>query len=943
MDEALSRLIPTQRIGNDGFTWWVGQIEGTAHDEKNNKGGYRYKVRIVGDHTSNKEVLPTKNLPWATAIMPITTPFMPGNIGGGHPQLVKGCWVIGFYLDNEKQKPIIMGSIGQVPGATTVINDIDPNDSEAFKTGVRTGDLAPNPARDGEEGADGTAKTGGGLATGRKRGDGEEDVPVPPAKLEAIKDEQWCQVVAEKCKDVDLKTQMTSIIGELLADIQDSGGNIGTYYVSKVTGGVNSAVGTARGKVDKAIRVVKEFLARVKGWITTKIQEAVDALVKAILKPNESGNVLTPVTEWFNNILKDLGCKMADLGERLIAWLTNLLMSYINQIYRAAICQIDELVNGIISKIQQLMNELLDSVLGPLQDILGAIAAPLNIIGQAINYVLKLLGISCSGPDQTCAKYKKVCTTGEKKKDDDDKDFLDGLLDSIDNLFGDTPADYTQYICDEAFTGRPLELTTIGFAGGVPASTVPGSETSVTKKPKLTYTINDISVTEGQVATFTVKRGGLLDIASSVKFNTIKNQGTATSGSDYLAQDGILGFAPGENEKTISIQTLIDVEKESDETFFVRLKKNSPVDGVKTEFIQNIGRCTITEKDVKEPYNPYDPEPVDPLVPIPDPEPIDIPEDINVPDDGGEEEDTTTLVPSYNVFANRTSCPEGEFIIYTIETTNISNGTILFYNLSGNNITASDIIGNRLTGSFIISNNKSKVTVGIEEDNEIEDVETLTFTITGKGASVDVLITTEDGQTIDDLDEGVGDTPETVFEEFRVPTAKQPITDDNGGIIEIPIDDPGDPWAEPPIVFIGGEGTGATATGLLDENGFLTEIRVQSPGYGYKKNLASDNDVRCIIDSFTILRPGIGYTSVPDMYVNGELGIAEAVINNDGFVIGARILNREITFDRFPAVDIVGGGGYGAKLLPSLACLDTAALSTIGATKIGTGKYIDCP
>ena len=77
------------------------------------------------------------------------------------------------------------------------------------------------------------------------------------------------------------------------------------------------------------------------------------------------------------------------------------------------------------------------------------------------------------------------------------------------------------------------------------------------------------------------------------------------------------------------------------------------------------------------------------------------------------------------------------------------------------------------------------------------------------------------------------------------------------------------------------------------------------------------------------------------MYVNGELGIAEAVIDPDtGFVIGARILNREITFDRFPAVDIVGGGGYGARLLPSLACLDTEALSTIGSTKIGTGKYI---
>ena len=132
-------------------------------------------------------------------------------------------------------------------------------------------------------------------------------------------------------------------------------------------------------------------------------------------------------------------------------------------------------------------------------------------------------------------------------------------------------------------------------------------------------------------------------------------------------------------------------------------------------------------------------------------------------------------------------------------------------------------------------------------------------------------------------------------------------------------------------------------TALLDENGFLTEIRMQSNGYGYKLNRASDNDVRCIIDAFTISRQGIGYTSVPDLYVDGELGVAEAVINDDGFVIGARILDRTRTFDKFPAIDIIGGGGYGAKLLPSLACLSTDALSTIGATKIGTGQYIDCP
>jgi len=940
MDEALSRLMPTQRIGQDGFHWWVGQVEGTASDEKNNKGGYRYKVRIVGDHPESREILDTDALPWATVMMPVNVPFMPGNIGGGHPQLVKGCWVTGFYLDHERQKPIIMGSIGVVPGATSTINNVDPSDSKAFVTGIRTGNLAPNPATDGVEGKDGTAKTGGGLSDGTTIEEtGEERVDTGSKKKEVIKDENWCQTVADTCDEVDLKTQTKNILAQFLYDVQNSNGNIGTFYADKITGEVNDSLKVARKYVNKLVNVITEFLGKIKGYITSKIQDAVEKLVKAVLAPNETGNVLTPVTEWFNKILKDLGCQMADLGDRLISWLTNLLMNYVMSIYRAAICQVDELVNGIISKIQQLMSELLTSILGPLQDILGAIAEPLNMIGNAINYILRLLGISCSGPDKTCAKYKEVCTDGEKKGKEDDKDFLDKLLEDIDNLFGDTPADYTQYVCEEAYTGQPLAVTTIGFIGGVP---LPPDD-----KPKIVYNIDSIEVTEGDTAKFTVTRTGFTEISSSVEFKTLKNQGTATAETDYLAVDDILGFAPGETEKPIEVQTFKDDTKEFPETFFVRLTTNSPVNDseVITNYINNIGKCTILEKDLKEPYDPYLAEPVNPFTPIDDAPTDTLPTDPNVTDDEtGDDGTGDSQEITYTVTANRPTCPEGEFIIYTITTTNLSNGSIAYYNLSGGGITAFDIIGNKLSGSFIINDNTSKVTVGIAEDNKIEDVETLTFSITGQGASVDVLITTDDDLTIEDFDNGIGDVPETTPEPFTPPTAKPPITDDNGGIIEIPVDNPGSPWAEPPIVFVGGEGSGATAVGLLDGNGFLTEIRVRSSGFGYKLNRASDNDVRCIIDSFTILRPGIGYTSVPDMYVNGELGIAEAVIDpNTGFVIGARILNRELTFDRFPAVDIVGGGGYGARLLPSLACLETDALSTIGSTKIGTGKYIDCP
>ncbi len=956
MDEALSRLMPIHRIGNDGFPWWIGQVEGTVDDDKNNKGGYRYKVRIVGDHPGSKDLLPTAALPWATVMMPVNVPFMPGNIAGACAQLIEGCYVIGFYIDEDKQKPIILGSIGQTPGATKIVYTPGP-DRNSFIPGAnanyqvdeyKDGTEDVTEVTDGESGlAEDGARTGGGLPTGREV-DGKQDIPVPPSTTERLKREEWCQEVAEKCKDQDLKTQMNNIIGQMLADIQNNGGNIGDYYTNKISGRINSAISTGRTYVNKAIRVIRELLAKIKGYVKKLLSDAVNSLVKALLAPDETGNRLTPVTEYFNNALKNLGCQMADLGDRLIAWLTNVMMSYVSQVYRNAVCHIDEFVNGIISKINQLINEILGNVLGPLQDILGAIAEPLNVIGKAINYVLKLLGISCSGPDQTCNKYKKVCVSGETEGKKDDEDFLDGLLSSIDNLFGDTPGDYTQYTCEEAYTGKPLAFTTVGFTGGVPLPYNPKNPNDTsTKRKKITYNINDITVTRGDTAVFTITRAGYLEQASSVSFKTLDTQGSATAGEDYFVTNTIVGFQPEETSKTVEIRTLGDpLANRAKEEFFVRIKKNSPIDssGILSKFTTNIAKCTITPIPIKEENQPNIPAQEDP-------EQIVLPEDPPTFPDDPEGNPTTELItppdpsPSYEVVANRSVCPEDEFIVYSITTSNVENGTILYYTLFGEGITSDDIIGGSLTGQFVISNGKANVTVGIAEDGVVEEQEKLTFAITGKGASADVLIISKEDLELPDFDEGVGDSPETVFDEFEPPTINIPdvITDDNGGIIEIPVDKPGDAWAEPPYVWIGGEGVGATATGLLDQNGFLTEIRVLSPGFGYKKNRSSDNDKRCIIDSFTVTQFGKGYKVKPEIYINDEPGLAEAIINDDGFLIGARMLNRTKTFEGFPEIKIVGGGGYGAKLLPSLICLDTDGLSKIGSTKIGTGRYVDCP
>ena len=88
------------------FSWFMGVIEDVIDPKKRN----RVKVRCFGYHTDNKGILPVVDLPWATVMMPNTSPSVDG-IGMNH-QLLTGSWVVGFFRDGPSaQDPIIMGSL----------------------------------------------------------------------------------------------------------------------------------------------------------------------------------------------------------------------------------------------------------------------------------------------------------------------------------------------------------------------------------------------------------------------------------------------------------------------------------------------------------------------------------------------------------------------------------------------------------------------------------------------------------------------------------------------------------------------------------------------------------------------------------------------------------------------------------------------------------------
>jgi len=98
-------------MGKNGFQWFVGVVE----DRTDPKTLGRLRVRCLGYHTEGLDKLPTKDLPWAHVMNPITSATVSG-LGQSPLGAVEGTWVIGFFQDGaDAQQPIIIGTLPGVP------------------------------------------------------------------------------------------------------------------------------------------------------------------------------------------------------------------------------------------------------------------------------------------------------------------------------------------------------------------------------------------------------------------------------------------------------------------------------------------------------------------------------------------------------------------------------------------------------------------------------------------------------------------------------------------------------------------------------------------------------------------------------------------------------------------------------------------------------------
>jgi hypothetical protein len=104
-------MITEDFYGRKQFIWWTGIVEDVNDPLKIGS----VRVRIIGVHSQDKNLVPTNTLPWAQVMLPTT-----GANATMGPR--EGDWVMGFFQDSDyTQIPVVMGVF---PGIESVQSSI---------------------------------------------------------------------------------------------------------------------------------------------------------------------------------------------------------------------------------------------------------------------------------------------------------------------------------------------------------------------------------------------------------------------------------------------------------------------------------------------------------------------------------------------------------------------------------------------------------------------------------------------------------------------------------------------------------------------------------------------------------------------------------------------------------------------------------------------------
>ncbi len=404
-------------VGRDGFVWWIGQVA-PKETWKNNFGsgelkdqptidsgfGERYRVRIMGYHTANKEDLPDNELPFATIMYPVTA----GTGKGGASQssnIGEGSFVFGFFLDGEEaQQPVIMGLIGHndyqsvVDGIPSIGfkpfygNDRKPPGAELFKTNTQAVATVTIANEQGGGASDGGQNSTANNITsveghkGLKTKGIVADATNPVERIEK-------SIPSADSNEMPIKGMQKALQRAIqqIEQLKRSIREIGDEQIERLE--------AVEEEINAKIKEASTFIASAVKWLYEMIEENIfktmDKAFKKVLaltRPNETEIAKTTM----DKVLETLSCFFRKLFAGLLGMVSDFIKEAVDKIVNVPTCFVEKFAGNVLGTISGFLGGAMDSIQGMVEGVVDLADQGLDLAGDVMNMVGNLLSfLSC--------------------------------------------------------------------------------------------------------------------------------------------------------------------------------------------------------------------------------------------------------------------------------------------------------------------------------------------------------------------------------------------------------------------------------------------------------------------------------------------------------------------------------------------------------------------
>ena len=400
-----SGLLSKNFIGRDGFIWWIGQVA----DAKVWKGNIptlpqsnsaslpgfkdRVKVRILGYHTANVNLLSDEDLPWALVMLPTTA----GSGSGANavtPRFAGGEFVFGFFLDGDNgQQPVVIGLLGNST-QTSLSKTIPSVGFKPFSGYASSLKRTPNHSLKDSKSIETSRVVNPNqtIPTGSAGGTPSVNIPVTSPSTTDSESQESSRATADQttnhqeaqqednkefttanaCKDNKKQgSGIQTAIKNLIKFMRSIRKHFDTYIrpvtneISKLSTQISNVTGIISGYLKDILNGVR---AHILDKLNAGIKDSTESL--GVKKQNE-------IAEEQEKAVSAISCAFNNIISGLFGLVKNFITKMLDRLLSAASCLIDNMIAA-----------LLDSVLAPIQNVLSVVFSAINSLLAASGTIL---------------------------------------------------------------------------------------------------------------------------------------------------------------------------------------------------------------------------------------------------------------------------------------------------------------------------------------------------------------------------------------------------------------------------------------------------------------------------------------------------------------------------------------------------------------------------